>query len=70
MRRIAMGVAILAAPCCGCQSFRTPWSRPTVVAPQHPLDEPEVRTARDAVPDSVMFRDQARGGFGDSPSGQ
>lgn len=72
MRRLTTGAALLAVLSLGsgCQSIRTPWSRPTAVAPKDPLDEPEARTSRDAVPDAVMLRDQAHGGFGDSPSGQ
>ena len=69
MRRIATGLALLAAMCCGCQQMVTPWSRPLPVQPDHPLDEPEVRTKRDAVPDEIMLPSQARGGFNESPSG-
>lgn len=69
MRRIATGLIVLAALCGGCSSVSTPWGRPQLVPTERPVDEPEVRTKQDAVPDSVMLRDQARGGFTDSPVG-
>lgn len=55
----------------GCQSIHRPWAR--IAYPEkagHPLDEPPVRTARDAVPDSVMLPEQVRGSYNESPSGQ
>jgi len=53
----------------GCQSIHAPWTRIATDRPDRPLDAPDVRTARDAVPDSVMLQGQMSGGYGDSPSG-
>ena len=70
MRRIAR-LACLALPLalCGCRSINTPWATRTVEHPDRPLEEPEVRTARDAVPDAVMLRNQTGSGYVDSPVG-
>ncbi len=70
MRRIARGVvAVVALVACGCQSIHAPWVRTATDRPERPLDEPEVRTARDIVPDKVMLGDRTRGGYSDSPAG-
>ena len=70
MRRIARGVAVMAAlAACGCQSIHAPWVRTATDSPERPLDAPEVRTARDVVPDKVMLGDRTRGGYSDSPAG-
>lgn len=68
MRRIATGGVVLAALSCGCQSIRTPWDAPRR-ANAVEATRGEDRPADEGVPDSVMLRDQARGGFGDSPVG-
>lgn len=70
MRRIARGVVVVAAlAACGCQSIHAPWVRTATDRPERPLDQPEIRTARDAVPDKIMLGDRARGGYADSPAG-
>ena len=69
MRRIAsLAAAALMLLGGGCRTIHTPWARTAVENPDRPLDAPEVRTARDAVPDSVMLRGQI-GPYSDSPSG-
>ena len=73
MRRTARILAIMTilGSLTGCRSIHAPWARTeTPEEPAHPLNEAPVRTARDAVPDSVMLRDQARGGYSESPAGQ
>ena len=69
MRRIAKGAALLAAlGCLGCRSMRTPWdSAQKAPEPGSPIGAPIPRG--EAVPDSVMLRDQAQGGFDQSPVG-
>ena len=70
MRRIARGAALIAVMAgCGCQSIHTPWERIATERPDRPLDEPEIRTARDVVPDKVMLGDRTRGAYSDSPAG-
>ena len=71
MRRIAPWVTLLVAlSCCGCQNISTPWSRSVRPIPgAHPLEAPEVRTARDAVPDSKMMPNTAHGGYVDPNGG-
>ena len=74
MRRIARAAALMAALILigingGCRTIHAPWSRTTTERPDRPLDEPQVRTSRDAVSDAVMLRDRATGGYADSPSG-
>ena len=71
MRRIAPWAAAIALICCGgCRNIAAPWSR--TVGPAsgaHPLREPEVRTARDAVSDAEMMPNQAHGGYVDPNGG-
>ena len=70
MRRIARGTLVMAAlATCGCQSIHTPWKRIATDRPEAPLAEPEIRTARDAVPDKVMLGDRTRGSYSDFPAG-
>ena len=70
MRRIASLAAAAALVFLGggCRTIHTPWARTAVEHPERPLDAPEVRTARDAVPDAVMLRDPS-GTYGGTPGG-
>lgn len=73
MRRIAWVLILLASvsSLAGCRSIHRPWARMTSPEKnENPLEEPKVRTARDAVPDSVMLRDQAGAGYRDFPAAQ
>ena len=73
MRRIACALVLVASLSgfAGCRSIHRPWEH--TASPdknEHPLEEPKVRTARDAVPDSIMLRDQGRAGYNDFPAAQ
>lgn len=73
MRRIARTGAVATALIMvgingGCHTIHAPWSKTETQRADRPLEGPQVRTSRDAVPDSVMIRGQANG-YADSPTG-
>lgn len=74
MRRIAKTAAILiliSGTGIGCRSIHRPWAKTAVrEETDHPLAEPRIRTARDAVPDSIMLPNQLRAGYNDFPAAQ